>query len=259
MKTAQQNNQPQTGQLEIVTTQAGEVSTVPPAHEPLSIESAFRAVVHGSLDGQKLAVLKELLAMDAVRKFNAAFVTLQSEMPTIIGAREIPDRYGNVKFRYANFEDIDDVVRPICLRNGFTYSFRESAYENGRATTTMTLMHSGGHFIEIPCTVRIGGGPPGTSEAQNDGGAHTYGKRNALEMGLSLRIVGSRDDARIEGNLKEKITEEQADELERRVHETNSNVAAFLKFAGASKFSEIPANRYDDCDQMLRRKEKGGL
>jgi enoyl-CoA hydratase/carnithine racemase len=87
-------------------------------------------------------------------------------------------------------------------------------------------------------------------------GAHTFGKRGALEMGLSLHIVGAREDAKMIGNAQEFVTPEQADEIERRVKETNSNVPAFLKFAGADKFSTILASRYDEIDSSLKRKEQ---
>ncbi len=47
----------------------------------LSIEQAFQAVTSGNLKSEDVAVMKELLAMDAERKFTAAFVALQSELP----------------------------------------------------------------------------------------------------------------------------------------------------------------------------------
>lgn len=235
----------------------GEVDMQRPQTGELSIERAFQAILSGDIDAGKLAVLKDLLAMDAEKKFNAAFVLLQSELPVIQGYRGIPDKSGNIKFKYANFEDIDAIIRPLCLKNGFSYSFRETSHEGGKITTTMTLRHARGHMVEVPCTTRIGSGPPGTSEQQCDAGAHTYGKRGALELGLSLRIVGARDDAGNEGDTSKKVTLAQADELERRSKMLNSNIPKFLEFARAKSFADIAANRYDEIDQMLRRKEQG--
>ena len=218
----------------------------------LSIEQAWTAVVKGDMNAERLAVMKDLLAMNAQQLFAQSFVELQMELPIIPGGRGVPDKNGNIKFKYANFEDIDAIVRPICLKHGFTYSFREGSVENGRITTIMTLSHRGGHSREVPYGVRIGQGAPGTTEPQADAGAHTYGMRGALEQGLALRIVGERGDARMEGGP---VTEEQAFELERRCKETNSNVEMFLKFAGAKSFKEIPASAYARCDEMLRKKE----
>lgn len=233
--------------------QAGAVAKIEPSGA-LSLESAFRAVVEGKIKAEHVTIVRDLLAIEAERKFNSAFVDLMSDIPKLVGCRGVPDRNGNIKFEYANFEDIDEIVRPICLRHGFCYSFKETGYGDGRVTTTMLLTHSGGHTREIPCTVRIGQGPPGTSEAQNDAGAHTYGKRGALEMALSLRIVGARDDAKMIGDESKKLTPDQAFEIERRAQEVHANIPALLKFAGAESFSTIPASKYAELDSMLRRK-----
>lgn len=234
------------------------------AEQGISIEQAFHAAASKSLDKDSLEVMKQLLAMDAEKKFNSAFVELQQKLPIIQGYRGIPDKMGNIKFKYANFEDIDAAIRPLCLGMGFSYSFRETDYKDGKITTTMTLRHVAGHMIEVPCTTRIGSGPPGTSEQQVDAGAHTYGKRGALELGLGLRIVGARDDAKMEGDTTTSVTKAQSDELEHRIALMNfspQQVASFLKFYGGDnckKYSEIPAAKYDAADMFLRGKEKQG-
>lgn len=245
-------------QLEIAPRKEMAVAQVEP--QGLSIERAFQAVISNELDKDKLAVMKELLQMDAEKKFNVAFIELQKALPAIRGFRGIPDKQGNVKFVYANFDDIDFIVRPICLQHGFSYSFREHEIKEGRITMIMDLQHCAGHSRPIPYSVRIGSGPPGASESQADVSGHTYAKRGALESGLSLRIIGEREDARMEGDPTKKITAAQADELERRVHETNSDVKAFLRFAGVgiSRFDDIPENRYAELDSLLSRKEKLG-
>ena len=225
-----------------------------------AVADMLQAVIEKGVTQENVAAVGEIVKLyermedkKAEKEFAVAFNQLQQELPTITGSRGIPDKQGNIKFRYANFDDIDAIVRPICLRNGFTYAFRETGMENGRVTVTMTLQHRGGHSREIPYSVRIGSGPPGANESQADGSGHSYAQRGALESGLSLRIVGGRDDAKMEGGP---ITADQAFELERRVAETNSDRAAFLKLAGATAFKEILSSRYDMLDQLLTRKEK---
>lgn len=225
-----------------------------------SVADMLRAVVDKGITQENVGALEKLCdlyermeAKNAEKDFATAFVQLQQDIPTIMGGRPIPDKQGNVKFRYANFEDIDAIVRPICLRHGFSYAFKESGIENGRITVTMMLQHSGGHCREIPYSVRVGNGPPGASESQADVSGHSYAQRGALESGLALRIVGAREDAKMEGGP---ITAEQAEELSRRVAETNSDRTAFLKYAGAPDFKSIASSRYDSLDDMLSRKER---
>lgn len=228
--------------------------------QPRSVADLLEMVVVGGISTENVSAFKELVQLhreevkaNAERAFAESFIELQKALPTIPGARGIPDKQGNIKFKYANFDDIDAIVRPICLGHGFSYSFRETAIENGRVTVTMTLQHSGGHSREIPYSVRIGSGPPGATESQADVSGHSYAKRGAIESGLSLRIVGDRDDAKMEGGP---ITSDQAFELERRVGETNSDRAAFLKLAGATSFKDIASAKYDMLDQLLARKER---
>lgn len=194
---------------------------------------------------------------DAEKEFNRAFVELQQEIPTIKAMKPVPDKYGNVKFMVADFNDIDDQARPICLKHGFTYSFSEGPFLQGKVTKVCTLFHVAGHSRSNSYSVRIGSGPPGCSEMQADGSAHSYSKRGALCDCLNIRIDRAlSNDVKDEGGF---VSAEQADELERRVGETLSNREAFLKFAGADvtvkfPYRTIPAHRYDACDQMLRKK-----
>lgn len=259
-KMKHQSHSETTTELALQPVQAMPVAVSKPAPD---VASMLHAVIEKGITSDNVGALEKLVGLyermedkKAEREFAEAFVRLQTDLPTIEGFRPIPDRQGNVKFRYANFDDIDSIVRPICLRHGFSYAFRETQNEAGRVTVTMTLQHSGGHSREIPYSVRVGSGPPGATDSQADVSGHTYAQRGALESGLALRVVGAKDaDPRMEGGP---ITAEQAFELERRVKETNSDVAAFLKFAGAATFKEIHSGKYATLDNFLQRKERQG-
>lgn len=240
---------------ELATTQS-----MPVANREPSTGELLAAVVQQGITPASVEVMERLCALrereekrNAEREFAAAFVNLQREIPTIQGARPIPDKQGNVKFRYANFDDIDAIVRPICLRNGFTYAFHESAIGEGRVTVVMTLTHSGGHTRQVPYSCRIGSGPPGANESQADGSGHTYAQRGAIESGLALRIVGAREDAK---NIGGPISAEKAIELSERVHACKADPVKFLAFAQAPSFEEIGESMLPSLESMLRAKEK---
>lgn len=220
----------------------------------LSIEQAFQAVVAGTIKAEHVAVMRELLAMDAERKFAAAFVALQAEMPKIQATKAVPNNDGTVRYRFAPFEDLMEQIAPMLQKHGFTVSF-SSRIDDKRIISTCTLQHSAGHKRSNDFAVRVGQGPPKATETQSDGAAATYAKRFALTEALNIVVAHMDNDARLEGSA---VTPEVADELERRVKLTNSNVDAFLKLAGAKKFSEISSIKYDMLDQLLRRKEKAG-
>lgn len=224
------------------------LDTVQP-QQGLTIEAAFRAVVEGDMNSEKLAVMKDLLAMNAQQRFNAAFVLLQADMPIIVAKSVIPNRG-----KYEKFEDLMEVIGPLLTKHGFTVSFSQDFKEN-RILEICTLSHAAGHSRSNSFAVRSGG--RSDSDTQADCKAATTAKRNALCNALNIVIrqdcLNEEEDPRMEGGF---ISAEQVEELSRRVAETNSDKAAFLKYAGASKFTEIVASKYDMLDALLSKKER---
>lgn len=237
---------------EIQKHESGAVDVVRPT-EGLSIEQAFRAIVDGNLDAPKLEVMQKLLAMDAERKFNMAFVALQSDMPVIVATTAIKNRG-----KYEKFEDIMKVIGPLLTRHGFTVSFSQH-FEDKRIIETCTLRHAAGHSHPNSFAVRSG---PADSETQADCKASTTAKRNALCNALNIVIrqdcLSNEDDAGIEGDPNAFVTARQAGELEHRLKMVNGSVVKFLEYAKAKTFATIPANKYAELDQFLGRKERAG-
>lgn len=226
------------------------------------LEVILAAIKSGEVTAEKVAAMDGAMKLcermqdkESEKEFARAFTELMREMPKVQATKAIPSRDGTMRSSFAPFEEIDAQARPLCLNHGFTYSFSEGEFNQGRITKICTLQHVGGHNRSNPYTVRIGSGPPGCSESQADGAAHSYAKRGALCDALNIVVHGIDNDARLEGG---KISTEQADELERRVALTNSNREAFLKLAGAKTWAEIPSGKYDILDELLRRKEQKG-
>lgn len=226
-----------------------------------SVGQMLQAAIDKGITAENVAVLEKMMdlyertqAKDAEKEFARAFNALQSEMPAIQAVQAVPDRNGNVKYYFAPYEEIMDKVRPLLLKHGFTVSFSMTFHE-GRVTQECTLQHISAHSRRNQFSVRIGSGPPGASEAQADGAAGTYAKRHALCNALNIIVDHDTDgfDAKNEGAP---IKPDQAIYLRELVKETKSDVAAFLKFAGAPTFEEIGAARYDDLVRALNKKQR---
>ncbi len=239
--------------------QTAELSLV--AEQPLTVQPAqmLKAVIDKGVTAESVGVVERLVALyermtdkDAERQFAVAFAKLQSEIPAINAVREVPNNDGSVRYCYAPYEEIMAKVRPVLLRNGFTVTF-SSAVTDTRIVQSCTLQHISGHKRTNNSAARIGKGPPGSSDAQGDGAASTYAKRFALCD--ALNIVVERDtDARAEAGC---ITFEQAQYLRELVKETKSDERAFLKYAGASDYAHITADRYDVLARELHKKSQG--
>lgn len=225
---------------------------------PPDVADMLQAVVEKGVTGENVAALEKLVtlyehmeAKKAEKQFTAAFVALQAEMPVIVAQTVIPNRG-----KYERFEDVMNVVGPLLTRHGFSVSFSMSFADN-RIIETCQLKHVGGHSQPTSFAVRVG---KADTETQADCKAATTAKRNALLNALNIVIrqdcLTDESDARMEGDPNSFVTVEQAINLEARAKATGSNIVAFLKFAGAARFTEIPANKFGELDALLTRKEK---
>ncbi len=145
-----------------------------------------------SVDVAKLQALFELWERAQKRQaeaaFNAAFSAMQGELPTIDehGRAKMPD--GSVRYRYAQQEDIIEVVKPILQRHGFALRF-EHRYTNGTIKIIGILSHRDGHSAqdEFECAADKSGSK---NDIQAVGSTRTYGQRYTTR---ALRNIVSRD------------------------------------------------------------------
>jgi hypothetical protein len=240
---------------ELATVEKSPLATRQP--EP-SVGALMQAVIEKGITPDTVGVMERLCELrrqvkadDARAAFAAAFVELQAEMPVIHATKTIPAKDGSIRSAFAPYEEIMRQVAPLLKKHGFTVSFSKK-FNEGRVSAFCTLMHCAGHEKTNEYQVRIGQGPPGCSESQADGAAHMYAMRGALRDALGITVAGLDNDAREVGPA---IEWDKAENLRQRVLETKSSEAAFLKFAGATSYETIPANRWNDLDALLRAKE----
>ena len=247
--------------LQVIPRDEGGAVAQRPLPSPLAL---LQSAIDGGITAESVGVVKELATMcreqraeDARAAFNKAFFQLKREMPVLFADKEVKTKSGAVAFVYCGPDEIKNMLEPLLSRHGFCI-LGGQVLANGEATVTLTLIHEAGHSEPRSFTVRVSPGNQLMSPTQCDAAASSSAERHCLIKMFQLRTrVREEDDPR---NLGDMVTQEQADELERRVHETNSNLPAFLKFAGSKtgKFVDIPANRYAECDRMLAQKERGG-
>jgi hypothetical protein len=137
----------------------------------------------------------------------------------------------------------------MLTRHGFSVTF-DTKIEGDRLNSICTLTHKSGHSRSNQFAVRYSK-PPGSSDPQGDMSTKNYAKRGAFCDCLNISISHD-DDARMIGKP---IGRALAEDLETRVIRVGSDITAFLKYAGASKFEDISDDRYPVLDEMLKRKE----
>lgn len=233
------------------------VTTRPP--EP-SVALMLQAIIEKGVTPENMTVMEAMVglyermqAKEAEREFNTAFLELKKEMPKIAATKPVPNNDGTTRYKYAPLDEIDEILQPLALRHGFTYTFAEGDKSDAtKIEKVCTVYHTGGHKRSNSFACRKSA-PPKSNDSQADGNTHSYAKRGALCDAFGI-VVDRDDDARQTGATIGPI---RGAALQVRVLACGANEKAFLKFAGATgdDYGSIPEDRLEPAEEMLRRKE----
>lgn len=225
------------------------------------LEVISRAAADPSVDLAKmnglLDVQVRMMAMQAELDFDAAFIRMQDELPRITKDSKI-SHSGKVIAKYASYEKIDEVIRPILKRHGFAIRYN-SGPNGGEMIVEATLSHIGGHKIidRLPIKVEK---VAAMNSAQAAMSAITYAKRGLATMLLNLVFEGEDDDGK--NADYQRITDEMAAELKDLIRDTETKTVAFLEtmVSGAKSIDDISIRDFNRVKNTLlaKRNKMGG-
>lgn len=143
---------------------------------------------------EKIIELQRGINADMAKaEFDAAFAVMQGELPVITERGEI-EVDGQVRSKYARYEDIIDAVRPVLQRHGFGLRHKNTT-RDGKQLIVGILSHKAGHSEadEFEC-------PPDTSGKKNSiqamGSTRSYGQRYTTVALLNIVTRGTDDDGK---------------------------------------------------------------
>lgn len=155
----------------------------------------------GEIDVEALRELrgmaKELRDEGMVQWFSRDMAAAQAEMQPVVRAAEVklskPGQEDKGSYKYASLENIDEMLRPIMTRYGFsvTYDRAPRPQDGGGFIVTGTLWHRSGHSITASFSLGLDSGP-GRSNAQAAGSTDSYGRKYIL-LGF-FNIVRKNED-----------------------------------------------------------------
>jgi len=244
---------------EIVQRGAGAIA---PAAERDVMDLLARAVEAGaSVEAlERLVSLKERVDRERARRaYFEALSAAQEEMPEIRKSRtaQIATRAGgSYSYRYAALEDITRAIRPVLRRHGLSYSW-DVTQGDGALIVTCVLRHVDGHeeraSFPVPVDTKAA-----MSDAQKNGAALTYGRRQSLIAVLGLTTADDDVDGADAGAPSATITPQQAADLDALIDEVGVDRRKVLQWAGVGRLEELPAEKYGVVVRMLERKRGGG-
>jgi len=147
-------------------------------------------------------VLKELRAMyldeqarQAERAFNEAMSAFQAECPTVIKQKEVKTNAGQVAYKYAPIEVVEQQIRPTEHRHGFNHRFDQDVDCPADFVGVKCIVnHTAGHSITTSARYRLGVKTAIMSNTQQDASAESFAKRRALANAYGLVIAGEDHD-----------------------------------------------------------------
>jgi hypothetical protein len=152
-----------------------------------------------------LTMQERMIDRQALTAYRRAMHKARAKMPRIEKDGKITGKGGTVMSRYANYENIDKIVRPLVEEEGLTYGFDFKQGEQGRVLVTCIVSHVDGHeerFGPMPLSVDTTGAKNAT---QGAGSAGKYGQRYTLTAAFNIVTVGADDD----GNMGQQNTNAQ--------------------------------------------------
>lgn len=218
-----------------------------------------RASANPAVDTEKMRALldmqKEIVRYKAEMAFNADFALMQSALPVIAKSGEI--KVNNVvRSKYALFEEMNEIVKPILKEHGFAILFKTNS-KKGEVTVSGTLMHREGHRETTELTLEADTSGSKNS-VQSIGSSLQYAKRYIMASLLNLTTGGEDDDgARAATQF---IDDGQAATLIALIEEVGKDkrhdTEVFCKYFKIEKVSSLPANQFTNAVKALEKKRK---
>ena len=217
-------------------------------------EVITRAASDPAVDIDKLerliAMQERIQAREAETAFNVALNAAQAEMRPIAANASNPQ----TKSRYATFDKLDRVLRPIYTLHGFSLSFDEAdSPKPEHVRVVCYVSHVEGHtrtyHRDMPADGKGAKGGDVMTKTHAAGAAGSYGARYLLK-GIFNVSVGD-DDSDGNDGRREEMPADAAAKIIGLVEATHSNVPLLLKAVGVSYTDKLTGLAPDDYDKAI--------
>jgi hypothetical protein len=197
------------------------------------------------------ALYERALARDAETAFNTAMARAQEEMRPIAANANNPQ----TRSKYAKYDALDNAVRPIYSRHGFSLSFYQGEGAPEGHIRVQCKLSCGGHterpYLDMPADGKGAKGGDVMTKTHATGAGVTYGRRYLLGMIFNL-VIGEDNDGNDAGSAP-KITEEQVIEIIDLLEAHGKDRTKFRAWAKVEQIEDIRADYYQSCVDAIKK------
>jgi hypothetical protein len=225
----------------------------------------LQALIHvATTPGISIDVIERMVALQERQEsrqretaFWAALGRVQAKVPIIHkgGTNTF------TKTTYARREDVARIIQPLLAEEGMALTFDEGTASQGVGWKKIfgKLSHRDGHSeaksIEVPIDEAAKSnttGKPTRTGIQDIGSTSSYAQRYLIKMWLNM----AETDEDTDGNSSEKITDDQAKDLEIAVQDAGMDKGRFFVFMGVGGFDEILASDWKKAINAVDTKRR---
>lgn len=172
---------------------------VPQDSQQFNIQSLISQAIDKNVSAdvmeRMLAVAKEMDRIFAKKQFDQAMASFQRVLPTIKKTKEVFDKYGKLRYKFAPLDAIVEQVKDVLGSCNLSYTI-DTKVEGENVTAIVKITHVDGHSETSSFTIPIDPQSFMTNQ-QKFASALTYGKRYAFCNALGILTGDEDDDANI--------------------------------------------------------------
>lgn len=231
-----------------------EQSVVPAASSIMEVID--RAARDPSVDVGKLerllAMYDKIASRQAETAYSAAMNAAQEEMRPVSQDASNPQ----TRSKYASFAALDNAIRPIYARHGFSLSFDtgDGAPES-YVRVICKVAHKSGHserpHLDMPADGKGAKGGDVMTKTHATMSAVSYAKRGLLKMVFNIAEGEHDDDGDGAGGALALISAAQAQTIRELLEKTKGDVEKFCKAFGIGAVPDLPTARYEEAIQRI--------
>lgn len=212
------------------------------------------AAANPAIDVAKMQALIEIQRdTEAKEQFHAAMLAVDAELPVINKDGKIEMRGGKA-IRFASFENLNRIIKPILRAHGLRLTFQPDAHPSGQGLVVHCHLTKG--LYRESCTVPVptGAASPAMNAQQAVGNAISYAKRYGAIALLNLETE-AKEDRDTDGAVaaeKETIDGSQAKELLKAIDDCGITAAQFIKKYKVTAVQLLPLRLFDEAIKACR-------
>ncbi len=218
-----------------------------------------RAASDPAIDVAKLERLmgmyERIQAREAEKEFNAGMVAAQRTMRAIATDASNPQ----TKSKYASYNALDKVLRPIYTNSGFSLSFDTGEAAENYVRVLCYVSHSGGHsrtyHVDMPADGKGAKGGDVMTKTHAAGAAMSYGSRYLLKLIFNVAVGEQDDDGNgADGNML--VSADQIETINELIIRSGADIEKLCKYFKVGALCDLTRKDYPRVIEALNLKER---